>query len=117
MRRWRRGALSLRLVPGMTLFSMSASWKGARRRMSSEYSPSQTPALRKSSSSRMLFQTYRELLQLLEPYGTVGLQELREVNPLTRGRAAGEIAHRVQRCGMSSSRYQCRLPQLQSVLS
>jgi hypothetical protein len=30
---------------------------------------------------------YRELLQLLEHNATMGLRELREVNPLTRGRA------------------------------
>jgi hypothetical protein len=34
---------------------------------------------------------YRELLQLLEYYATIGLTELREVNPLTRGRAEADI--------------------------
>lgn len=34
---------------------------------------------------------HRELLQLLEYYATIGLTELRVVNPLTRGRAEAEI--------------------------
>ena len=34
---------------------------------------------------------YRELLQLLEHYATIGLISLREVNPLTRGQAEADI--------------------------
>ncbi|MBR0986089.1 restriction endonuclease [Bradyrhizobium liaoningense] len=34
---------------------------------------------------------YRELLQLLEHYGRIGLEELRGVNPLTRGQPAAAI--------------------------
>lgn len=34
---------------------------------------------------------YREFLGLLEHFATIGLQELRAVNPITRGRAEGEF--------------------------
>jgi hypothetical protein len=35
--------------------------------------------------------TYRELFRLLEDYASVGLAELRSLNPITRGKAAVDI--------------------------
>jgi hypothetical protein len=35
--------------------------------------------------------SYRELLSLLQAYGKAGLEEMRAINPITRGKAAEEI--------------------------
>jgi len=37
--------------------------------------------------------SYRELLALLQSYAKTGLEELRSLNPITRGKTASGIKH------------------------